>query len=114
MAKLSGLAHDWKGPFAHVQSSLSVPFYISYFILLPHLEPRRAMQDPRFCSACGLGLFANVKNHLKKCKEIKKCEVYFMDSIWNMKRHGPMFENKIRKWWQPPNLTLQVGTSTSE
>ena len=102
---------------------LCKPLYWRGFALFPfistryglftftHLQSVPAMQDPRFCSACRAGPFANLQNHLNKCKESKRREVEFMESIRGVKRNGPALESEIRKQWQPPDLIPQVWAS---
>ena len=89
--------------------------FLLYLQLIPcfpstHLEPIHIMQDPRFCSACGAGPFMNVQNHLNKCRESKRRETEFMNSIHGIKRHGPTLESEIRKRRQPPDLVPEVRT----
>ena len=72
------------------------------------------MQDPRFCSACGAGPFANVQNHLNKCKESKRRETEFANLIQGAKRHGPTLESEVRKRRWPPDLTPRVWTSSGQ
>jgi hypothetical protein len=103
--------HTCTNPF--IRGIRSVSFYIYRIHLVhPHSPPAcTAMEDPRFCSACRAGPFANVKNHLNKCKETKRRETEFMSSVHGVKRHGPELESEIRKRWQPPDLIPQVRAS---
>ena len=94
------------------EDSRPVSFYI-YRIhpVPPHSSLVRAMEDPRFCSACGLGPFVNIQNHLNKCKESRKRENAFLETSRGKRRDFAPNKEVLRQRRQPPDLTPQVRTN---